>query len=255
VLVDLLTARATVILLSQLLGRLVARLHRPLVIGEILAGLAMGPSLLGRFLPEVQHAIFPATALTPINVTAQLGVVLYMFLIGLELDAGVVRRQLVLYPRFSPASVPHGIFVLFIGVSMCVTAFPVLARILADCGMTHTWLGILALASAAVADVCAWCLLTLVVGPRADRRQPDYGGADYRRVCRRDVVSCPACDETARTQARAGHVRRDINRVRTHCDAGLGADYRGRRYSWGFRRLPDGQLFRMTAGWLAACSV
>ena len=186
-LVDLLTALAAVILLSQLLGRLFARLHQPPVIGEILAGLALGPSLLGRFFPEVQHAIFPAAALTPVNATAQLGVVLYMFLVGLELDAGVVRRQLratlalagstivvpllggaalalVLYPRFSPASVPQGIFVLFISVSMCVTAFPVLARILADRGMTQTWLGVLALASAAVADVCAWCLLAVVIG-------------------------------------------------------------------------------------------
>ena len=158
-LVDLLTALAAVILLSQVLGRLFARLHQPPVIGEILAGLALGPSLLGRLLPEVQHAIIPTAALSPMNATAQLGVVLYMFLVGLELDGGAIRRQLratlalssatvvvpllagaalalVLYPRFSPASVPQGIFVLFISVSMCVTAFPVLARLLADRGMT-----------------------------------------------------------------------------------------------------------------------
>jgi Kef-type K+ transport system membrane component KefB len=195
VLFDLLTALAAVILLAQGLGRVSAWLQQPPVIGEIVAGLILGPSVLGLFAPDVQRLLIGPGALPSLAVVAQLGGVLYMFLVGLDVDSGAVRRQLratvtlasasilvpllggallgiALYPHFAPSTVARGSFVLFFGVAMSVTAFPVLARILEDRKLMRTPLGVLALSSAAVADVSAWCLLALVIGMA---RTPDAG--------------------------------------------------------------------------------
>lgn len=184
---DLLTALAAVILLAQGLGRVFARFHQPPVVGEIVAGLMLGPSLLGWAAPDIQRGLIAPGAMPSLAVIAQLGAVLYMFLVGLDLDGAAVRRRLratvalssatimvpllggvvlgfVLYPRFAPPDVAPSSFALFLGVSMSVTAFPVLARILTDRGLSETPLGVLALASAAVADVIAWCLLAVAIG-------------------------------------------------------------------------------------------
>lgn len=178
-----------VIVVGRMLGRLLAPLHQPPVIGEVLAGILLGPSLLGTGLAG---RILPPEAASPLGVVADLGVILFMFLVGLELDIGSLRRRaraavgishagilvpfglgaglaVWLHPRLAAGNVPLTTFALFLGVAMAITAFPVLARILTDHGLERSPLGILALGVAAVGDVTAWCLLALVVGlARAD---------------------------------------------------------------------------------------
>lgn len=184
-LLEVLLALAAIIVVARLLGMAFKRLHQPAVIGEVIAGLALGPSLLGRVAPDVASFVLPASVAPRLSVIAEIGVVLFMFLVGLELDtsrlkahsraigavslASIVVPFLLgsvladwLYPRLSSPSVPFGTFALFIGISLSVTAFPVLARILADRGIHRTPLGVTALACAAVADVAAWCMLAFL---------------------------------------------------------------------------------------------
>ncbi len=184
VLPQVLFALTAVIALGRMLGLLLAKLDQPPVIGEVLAGILLGPSLIG---VENSVLILPPTVAPYLGVLAQLGVILYMFVIGLELNAGQLASRahatvaishasivlpfllgtllaLWLYPRMSHAGVAFPGFALFLGVSMAVTAFPVLARILSDRGMTRTELGTIALACAAADDITAWCLLAFVVG-------------------------------------------------------------------------------------------
>ena len=181
-----LLALLVVIVLSRALGWLFKRLRQPAVIGEVVAGLVLGPSLLGRVAPGIANAILPDAISAPLGVISQVGVVLFMFLVGLELDTAELRKHsratipishasivvpfllggvgaLFLYPRLGVPGVPFVVFALFFGVSMSVTAFPVLARILTDRGLERTPLGVIALACAAIDDVTAWCLLAIVV--------------------------------------------------------------------------------------------
>ena len=183
-LLHLLLALAAVIAVGQVLAKLAAYLGQPPVIGEILAGILLGPSLIGE---TASALILPGSIAPYLSVVAQLGVILYMFTVGLELDSGFLRNRahatvatshasilvpfllgsllaVGLYPRFSNSSVPFTSFALFLGLAMSITAFPVLARILTDQGMNRTSLGIVALTCAAADDVTAWCLLALVVG-------------------------------------------------------------------------------------------
>ncbi len=176
-----------VVVTGQILGRVFAFLGQPPVIGEVVAGICLGPSVLGRLAPEVSAYLLPAAAAPAIGVLAQFGVVLYMFLVGLELDLEGLRPRarvaaaistsstavplalgvvlaLGLYPRLGTPAVSFTSFALFQGVALSVTAFPVLARILTHRGLTQTRLGALALTSAAINDVSAWCLLALAVG-------------------------------------------------------------------------------------------
>jgi Kef-type K+ transport system membrane component KefB len=182
-----LLALAAVILVGRLLGRIFTYIGQPPVIGEVVAGILLGPSLLGRLAPEAAGLILPATVAPFLGVIAQLGVILYMFLVGLEFDGARLRSHahtsiaiahasivvpfmlgsllaLGLYSHLAPGGVPFTSFALFMGIALSVTAFPVLARILSDRGMTRTELGILALGCAAADDVTAWCLLAFVVG-------------------------------------------------------------------------------------------
>jgi Kef-type K+ transport system membrane component KefB len=182
-----LIALAAVLVTGRLLGLLFRRAGQPPVIGEVVGGILLGPSLLGQVWPEAAAFVLPQEVAPFLGVISQLGVILYMFLVGLELDLGVLRQRarstitiahasivvpflfgaglaLVLYPRLSSSDVPFTSFALFVGVATSVTAFPVLARILTDLRMRKTPLGILALGCAAAADVTAWCLLAFVVG-------------------------------------------------------------------------------------------
>lgn len=182
-----LLALATVVVAARLLGILFARLRQPPVMGEVVAGILLGPSLLGRVAPTTAEFLLPPPVAPFLGVLAQLGVVLYMFLVGLELDLAQVRRRsratftiaqasivvpfgvgcalaLPLHPRFAAADVPLLHFALFCGIAMSITAFPVLARILTDRRAQASDLGLVALACAAINDVTAWCLLALVVG-------------------------------------------------------------------------------------------
>ncbi len=184
---SLLAALTAVVVLGRLLGRVFQTIGQPPVIGEVVAGILLGPSLLGAVAPGAYQFIFPASVLAPLGLLSQLGIVLYMFLVGVELNPDVLRGHvhstvaiaiasivvpfalgawlaMSLYSRVSPVGVPLTHFALFLGVAMSITAFPVLARILADRKMSKTILGALALACAAVADVTAWCLLAFVVG-------------------------------------------------------------------------------------------
>ena len=189
---QLLLALAAVILLGRLLGWLLGKVHQPPVIGEVLAGIALGPSLLGwigqRWLGWESPLLLPPDAAQHLGVIAQLGIILYMFLVGVEFNvdtfrglarsAAIISAAGVVVPlvlgiglalwMYSPRLAPTGTaplsFALFMGVAMAVTAFPVLARILTDRGIAQTDLGVLALSCAAVDDVTAWCLLALVAG-------------------------------------------------------------------------------------------
>ncbi len=183
----ILLALATVIAAGQGLARVFKVIGQPPVIGEVAAGILLGPTLLGRLSPEAYHFLLPQSVAPYLEAIAQLGVILYMFLVGLELNASLLRARarttvaishasilcpfvlgavlaLWLYPRLSSSDVPFTSFALFIGVAMSITAFPVLARILTDQKLTLTELGTTALMCAAIGDVTAWCLLALVVG-------------------------------------------------------------------------------------------
>jgi K+:H+ antiporter len=182
-----LLALAAVIGLGQLLGRAFRYIGQPPVIGEVVAGILLGPSLLGRLSPDAMSFLLPPDSAPHLGVVAQLGAILYMFIVGLELNTGQLRSiagsvlavshlsivlpfvlgaalALWLYPALSTSAVPFTSFALFVGVAMAITAFPVLARILTDRGIDKTALGVTALGAAAVGDVTAWCLLALVVG-------------------------------------------------------------------------------------------
>lgn len=180
----LLLALAAIIVLGRILSRLFVHLSQPPVIGEVVAGILLGPSLVG---PQLSALVLPPSVGPSLGVIAQLGVVLYMFVVGVELNPALLKRRaqatliishasifvpflmgaglaLYLYPRYSNGSVSFTSFALFIGVAMAITAFPVLARILTDYRIARTRLGVLALSCAAIGDVTAWCLLAFVIG-------------------------------------------------------------------------------------------
>ncbi len=183
-----LLALAVIVVCARGLGAFFERvLKQPPVMGEIVAGLLLGPSALGAISPEAAAFLLPTEVAPYLGIVAKIGVVLFMFLVGLELDARLLRGSshatmaishasivapfffgtvlaLALYPRYSNDAVSFTTFSLFVGVSMSVTAFPVLARILSDRRIQHTPLGVTAIACAAVDDVTAWCLLALVSG-------------------------------------------------------------------------------------------
>jgi Kef-type K+ transport system membrane component KefB len=186
-LLHVLLALVVVIATARAMGWLFRSAKQPQVVGEILAGIILGPSLLGRLTPGAEGYLFPASVGPFLNMISQVGVILYMFLVGLELDPSLLRKRghstvaishasiivpfllgaliaLYLYPKLSTADVPFTCFSLFLGVSMSVTAFPVLARILTDRRIHKTRMGAIALTCAAVDDVTAWCMLAFVVG-------------------------------------------------------------------------------------------
>ncbi|MDB5971602.1 MAG: cation/H(+) antiporter [Hydrocarboniphaga sp.] len=184
VLFRVLLALAAVLLTGAVLGRVCIAIGQPPVIGEVIAGILLGPSLIG---PEISALILPPAIAPQLNIVAQIGVILYMFIIGLELNGGLLKERvhtavtvsqasivvpfvmgallaLYLYPRFATSGVPFTSFALFMGVAVSITAFPVLARILKDRGLEKTELGTLALGCAAANDVTAWCLLAVIIG-------------------------------------------------------------------------------------------
>ena len=203
VVLHVLATLAAIIGLGNLLAWVFRWFGQPSVIGEVIAGILLGPSLLGAVAPDVMHYLIPDPAFDPrglvlssLKTIAQLGVVLYMFIVGLELNTRKIGRHakaaiaishasivvpfvlgaclaLWLYPILSTSDVPFTSFALFLGVAMSITAFPVLARILTDRRLEQTDLGVIALSCAATDDVTAWCLLAFVVGVA----QAQVGGA------------------------------------------------------------------------------
>ncbi|HEV8269173.1 MAG TPA: cation:proton antiporter [Thermoanaerobaculia bacterium] len=185
-LATLLTQIVVVVVAARLCGRLSARIGQPKVIGEIVAGILLGPSLLGWAAPGVSRALFPPSSLGTLKLLADVGVLLFMFVVGLEVDLDRLRGRahtavvvshasillpyllgvalsLSVYRSLAPEGVRFVPFALFMGIAMSITAFPVLARILEERGLTKTPLGSTAITCAAVDDITAWSLLALVV--------------------------------------------------------------------------------------------
>ena len=176
----------TILIVCRLFGWMFQKIGQPTVIGEIVAGIVLGPSVLGHLLPGVSAFLFPLESLGNITILSQFGLILFMFAIGMELDIGEVRKKLketilishtstivpfffgmltayYVYGSYAHKGTPFLSFALFIGIAMSITAFPVLARIIQEKGLTKTHLGTISLASAANGDITAWCLLAVVI--------------------------------------------------------------------------------------------
>jgi len=175
-----------IVTLARFFGAHSGRLGQPAVIGEMIAGIVLGPSVVGALAPGIFQFVFPAGSLGTLRLLSQVGVILFMFVVGMELDLQHLRGQartailvshvsivfpyflgtlfsFFIYESFSAAGVNFSSFALFMGVALSTTAFPVLARILEERGMTKSSLGAMALTCAAVADVTAWTILLFVV--------------------------------------------------------------------------------------------
>jgi Kef-type K+ transport system membrane component KefB len=182
----LLAQIAAVLVVSRALGLVTGWMGQPLVIAEVLAGIVLGPSLLGWLWPEAMVSLFPQSSMPVLKMLSQIGLVLFMFMVGLEFDTRLLKGRTHasvvishtsiivpfalgamagwwLYDGYSSGDVPYLSFVLFLGVAMSVTAFPVLARILSERHLLGSRVGALTLACAAVDDVTAWCILAFVV--------------------------------------------------------------------------------------------
>jgi K+:H+ antiporter len=230
-----LIALISILALSRALGALFRWFGQPPVIGEVIAGIVLGPSLLGLVAPDVAAFVLPTEVAPFLGVLAQVGVILFMFTVGLELDTRLLRERthatvtvshasivvpfvlggglaLMLYPKLATSDVPFETFALFIGVGMSVTAFPVLARILTDRGISTSRLGVVALTCAAVDDVTAWCLLGLVVG--IVKAESESGLLIAARalayIAFMLVVVRPLLARLARVQERRQHVSQDM---------------------------------------------
>jgi Kef-type K+ transport system membrane component KefB len=176
---------AIVLIVARLFGAVATRIGQPRVMGEVIAGLCLGPSLFGAISPNLQATFFPTDVLPALGVLANLGLIFYMFLVGLEVDRGSLKGRVAQATAISNASVAVPLlvgisiapplyrlvgpdkkfvaFALFMGVSMSITAFPVLARILAERRMISRPLGSLTIACAAIDDVTAWFLIALAI--------------------------------------------------------------------------------------------
>ena len=176
----------TIIITARVFGFLCSKMGLPTVIGEIAAGIFLGPSFLAHYFPGYSAFLFPPETLGNLQFLAQIGLILFMFVVGMELDLGVLKNRgqqavvishagivipylcgvvlsAFLYERFAPPGVPFLSFALFMGIAMSIAAFPVLARIIQERGMTRTRLGGLAIACAAIDDITAWCILAAVI--------------------------------------------------------------------------------------------
>lgn len=191
---------AIILLVSQLVGRLARKLGQPQVVGEMIAGVMLGPSLFGALAPQLQQLLFPQPTLGVLYVAAQLGVGLYMFLVGTEFQTEHFRARArsavavsaagILVPfalafgigpllqgvpgLFAPQTKPFEAS-LFLGAAIAITAFPMLARIIHERGLAGTSLGTLALTAGAVDDAAAWCILAIVLASFGG----DWTGAWY----------------------------------------------------------------------------
>lgn len=182
----LLAQIVTIILVARFFGWMFRKIGQPSVIGEIIAGIVLGPSLLGMYFPEFSLAIFPVESLGNLQFLSQIGLILFMFVIGMELDLKVLKNKAndaivishasivfpfslgiglayFIYYRFAPTGVEFLSFSLFMGIAMSITAFPVLARIVQERGIHKTRLGTIVITCAAADDITAWCLLAAVI--------------------------------------------------------------------------------------------
>jgi Kef-type K+ transport system membrane component KefB len=182
---ELILSIGIVLLTTQVFGWTFHHIHQPRVVGEMTAGILLGPSLFGRFFPGTFAFVFPASSMPGFTVLSQVGLLLFMFVVGLEVDLKRILKQpaavvlisnvsivlplvmgvglaKVLYPQFAVKQVPFSTFALFMGTAMSITAFPVLARILKERNLLGTGIGSMAISCAAIDDISAWLLLAVL---------------------------------------------------------------------------------------------
>ncbi len=182
----LLAQIVTIILVARFFGWVFRKIGQPSVIGEIIAGIALGPSLLGLYFPEFSLTLFPIASLGNLQFLSQIGLILFMYVIGMELDLKVLQNKAkdaivishasIIFPfalgiglayfvyyKFAPEGIAFMPFALFMGIAMSITAFPVLARIVQERGLHKTKLGAIVITCAAADDITAWCLLAAVI--------------------------------------------------------------------------------------------
>ncbi len=185
--VSILLVQIIVILITvRIFGWICKRIGQPTVVGEIIAGVVLGPSLLGLYFPEASQFIFPASSLSNIELLSQIGLILFMFIVGLELDIKVLKSKannaivishagiiipftlgivasFFIYDYFSFQHIRFSSFSLFMGIAMSIAAFPVMARIIHERGINKTPLGAFVITCAAFDDITAWCLLAVII--------------------------------------------------------------------------------------------
>ena len=176
----------TIIVVARFFGWVFRRIGQPSVIGEIIAGIVLGPSLLGLYFPEYSSVLFPVASLGNLQFLSQIGLILFMFVVGMELDLKILQNRAndavvishvsivfpftlgiglayFVYDQFAPVGVNFLGFSLFLGIAMSITAFPVLARIVQERGIHKTRLGAIVITCAAADDITAWCILAAVI--------------------------------------------------------------------------------------------
>ncbi|MGE8342310.1 MAG: cation:proton antiporter [Flavobacterium sp.] len=198
----LLAQIVTIIFVARIFGWICIKIKQPAVIGEMIAGIVMGPSLIGMYLPEFSAALFPAESLGNLQFLSQIGLILFMYIVGMEIDMKILRNKAhdavvishasiiipfvlgmglayFIYDEFAPADVQFTSFGLFAGIAMSITAFPVLARIVQERGIHKTKLGTIVITCAAADDITAWCILAVVI---AIVKAGSFGSAIYTVV-------------------------------------------------------------------------
>ncbi|MDB5273830.1 MAG: transporter, family [Chitinophagaceae bacterium] len=176
----------TIIVVARILGYLCKKIRQPSVIGEIAAGILLGPSFVGMHFPEFSAFLFPPQSLGNLQFLSQIGLIMFMFVIGMELDLKVLKNKandavvishasiiipfalgmglaFFIYKEFAPTDIKFISFALFMGIATSITAFPVLARIVQERGLSKHKLGTIAITCAAADDITAWCLLAAVI--------------------------------------------------------------------------------------------
>lgn len=182
----LLAQIVTIILVARLFGWICMKIKQPSVIGEMIAGIILGPSLVGMYFPEFSAFLFPKESLGNLQFLSQIGLILFMYIVGMELDLSVLRKKAhdavvishasiiipfalgiglsyFIYKEFAPEGIQFTSFALFIAIAMSITAFPVLARIVQERNLQKTKLGTVIITCAAADDITAWCILAAVI--------------------------------------------------------------------------------------------
>ncbi len=182
----LLAQIVTIIMVAKLFGWICVKLKQPSVIGEMIAGIVLGPSLFGMYFPELSALIFPKESLPNLQFLSQIGLILFMYIVGMELDLSVLRKKAhdavvishasiifpfalgvglsyFIYKEFAPDGIQFSSFALFIAIAMSITAFPVLARIVQERNLHKTKIGTVVITCAAADDITAWCILAAVI--------------------------------------------------------------------------------------------
>lgn len=182
----LLAQIVTIIMVAKLFGWICVKLKQPSVIGEMIAGIVLGPSLVGLYFPEFSAFMFPKESLPNLQFLSQIGLILFMYIVGMELDLSVLRKKAhdavvishasiifpfalgvglsyFIYKEFAPEGIQFSSFALFIAIAMSITAFPVLARIVQERNLHKTKIGTIVITCAAADDITAWCILAAVI--------------------------------------------------------------------------------------------